>query len=272
MACGRALRYAGGMSLSRMLRPGRAYLFVGKGAAAHLCQLAAALALKGDVIVLDGGGGFNAYRTAHAIRARTAALFAVQARIAVARAFTCREVLHLLRHTPDRRAPVLILDLLATFYDEAVTDLQSYHLLSLCLKEVLRLQRRAPVVIALSPRHLDTTPGRARLLALLQQALEPINLEVFMGKTTPTINDLLREMEAALGRFRKVLHPAEKEHFDVLLVKARKHVAAIGEAAYLLPLEVAQLAIAFEQEKENLQRDQRLAELERRLEQLGNGR
>src|SRR5512146_2960645 len=89
-------------------------------AQAQMLDLAARLAVGGPVRVLDCGNRFNVYPVARAIRSRTGSLQAALQRIHLARAFTCYQVLALLEEAPDESTPTLVLDLLATFYDEDV--------------------------------------------------------------------------------------------------------------------------------------------------------
>ncbi len=241
--------------------------------AASLLTLIAARAGQGEVFVLDGGNRFNAFHVARAIRFQTVRIYEWQARIHIARAFTCHEMTTLLAHTPATPAPVFILDLLATFYDDAVNDLEVTRLLGLCLTQIHRLQKCAPVFVNLVPHPRgEKDAPRESLSNLLRRSLQPLPLDNLMGKTTPTMTDLIREMEAILAKFRQVLHPTHRTHLDALIVKAKKHTAAISQANHLLPFESIQLAMLLEQEIENAALAARLAALERKLTHLENER
>jgi hypothetical protein len=89
-----------------------------------------------------------------------------------------------------------------------------------------------------------------------------------MGKTTPTTNDVLREAERAMNQFKKVLQPLERNSLQALFVNARKHIAAISEANYLLPFESILLAMVLEQEKAAAARDQKIRGLEIALQEM----
>jgi hypothetical protein len=90
-------------------------------------------------------------------------------RIQLARAFTCYQLLALLRDTPEERVPTLVLDLLATFYDESVPAAESQRLLRSCVQHLTRLNRVAPV--AISVRRPDGIPvNRPELLEFLVAA------------------------------------------------------------------------------------------------------
>ena len=138
-----------------------------------LLDFTAILALRGPVRVLDAGNRFDPYRVSRAIRRQTPQLDQALARILVARAFTCYQVITLLQQTPDTPEPKLIFDLLATFYDEVVSYVESYRLLQIAVSSLLRLRRQAPVII--SARSLPET-SRAGLLKLLRHTADLVLL------------------------------------------------------------------------------------------------
>jgi len=90
--------------------------------------IAAQLALRGEVTVLDGGNRFQAYRVAHLIRRHTPDVSAAVNRLFIRRAFTCYQMLAILENTPSLKQPHLILDLLGTFYDDHVPTYEARNL------------------------------------------------------------------------------------------------------------------------------------------------
>jgi hypothetical protein len=104
----------------------------------------AALALKGSVIVLDGGMLFDAYRVVAAARGQSRILD----RIRFARAFTCYQMVALLERTPAEEACTVVLDLLATFQDENVPAGERLRLLKLCLPHLTRLSRVSGALVS----------------------------------------------------------------------------------------------------------------------------
>ena len=121
-------------------------------------ELIARLALHGPLTVLDGGNCFPAYRLIRAVRGRTEDLSGVLGRIFLRRAFTCHQMLALLEGTPARPQPYILLDLLATFYDEQVPEAESRRLLEGCLRQVERLAQVAPLLVTVT---LPRTPERS---------------------------------------------------------------------------------------------------------------
>ncbi len=118
----------------------------------QITTLTAELALRGAVTVLDGGNRFAAYQAIRMLRMRTHNVEEAANRIFVRRAFTCHQMLTLLETSPSLPQPYIILDMLATFYDENVSLQEVDRLLEHCLVQLDRLRMTAPVVISLT-RH-----------------------------------------------------------------------------------------------------------------------
>lgn len=116
-----------------------------------ISRLVAECALRDTVTVLDGGNRFQPYRVSHLLRQKTTAVNSIAKRIFIRRAFTCYQMLALLENTPALRQPYILLDLLATFYDDHVPTHEARRLLETCLHQIDRLGQFAPVVITLAP-------------------------------------------------------------------------------------------------------------------------
>jgi hypothetical protein len=120
--------------------------------------LAAELALSGPVTVLDGGNRFAAFRLMQHLRLHLPDPAPAARRVFVRRAFTCYQMQALLDAAPSRPQPHILLDLLATFYDENVPLPEARHLLESCLRQVERLSQAGSLLVTLSP---PPSPGRA---------------------------------------------------------------------------------------------------------------
>src|SRR5512146_734182 len=165
--------YPGSMDVPAFPFSGQLALVIGPHAVqAQMLDLAARLAVGGPLRVLDCGNRFNVYPVARAIRSRTAGLQAALERIHLARAFTCYQVLTLLEEAPDEGVPTLVLDLLATFYDEDVKLPESQRLLRRCLLQLRRLCRSAPLIVSAQPPKPIISAERAVLLDSLRQAAQ----------------------------------------------------------------------------------------------------
>lgn len=225
----------------------------------------AALAALGGATVLDGGNQFNAFRVARAVRWNTVELRAQLDTLRVARAFNCYQMLTLCQMAPRNGKPCLALDLLETFEGEEVELSERMRLLRLCVQQLQQVNRQAPVVVSLSLPKTDLEEWR-QLANLVRRAATHTLEEGFMGKTVPTINLVIQETEAILGRFARVLTPEERGALRNLFARAKKHIAAISEANHLLPFETVQQAMLLEQEREILALKAEVAEIKRRLD------
>jgi hypothetical protein len=105
----------------------------------EIAALSAELALCGPVTVLDGGNCFPFYRFARLVRAKTLEGAFAARRLFIRRAFTCYQMLELLESTPALDQPYLVLDPLATFYDEQIPEREVRRLLDACLVQINRL-------------------------------------------------------------------------------------------------------------------------------------
>ena len=120
-------------------------------ASALMLELSARLSAAGELRVLDGGNRFNVYPVARAVRRYTSDLTGALARIRLVRAFTCYQMAALLAETPADGLPTLVIDLLATFYDDNAKLTESQRLLADCIPHLKRLSQFAPVVVSTRP-------------------------------------------------------------------------------------------------------------------------
>ncbi len=71
-----------------------------------------------------------------------------------------------------------------------------------------------------------------------------------MGRTVPSFRMQLEEIIVELSVFRRALRGDEKEAFDDIVNKARKHASSCTVAPTLDPLGAMLLSILIEQQKE----------------------
>ncbi|MCJ7518414.1 MAG: hypothetical protein MUO42_01910 [Anaerolineaceae bacterium] len=154
-----------------------------------MLELAARLALTGELRVLDGGNRFNVYPVARTIRRYSPELTAALARIRLARAFTCYQAAAMLAEMPAEPRPLLVIDLLATFYDESVNLNESRRLLAGCIPHLQRLSQAAPVVVSAKPP-APVSAERAMLAETLRGAASGAwQLEALPVPKAPTLWD-----------------------------------------------------------------------------------
>ncbi len=242
-----------------------------------MLELAARLALSGELRVLDGGNRFNVYPVARTIRRYSPELTAALARIRLARAFTCYQAAAMLAEMPAEPRPLLVIDLLATFYDESVNLNESRRLLAGCIPHLQRLSRCAPVVVSAKPP-APRQPERARaggspadMPLRVPGSLKPLPAprrrhavgpgSLSMGRTLPSITQEFMQEQEAFARFRRALRRADQLALDDLFASARQHLSAAAYAAHALPMETFLLSMLLEQHKEVLRLRRELDEL-----------
>jgi len=71
-----------------------------------------------------------------------------------------------------------------------------------------------------------------------------------MGRTVPTYRMTLESIIHSWGDFRRALPGEDREVFDQMVNRARRHASASTYAAFSDPVEGALLSILLEQEKE----------------------
>ena len=118
-----------------------------RGVVQSLMSMTAALALRGRVIVVDGGNCFDGYALARALRRRTHQIQPALKQVWLSRAFTCYQMTAMLAELPINGTPVIILDMLSTFLDENVNFTKRQRLLDNSLNLLRRISEGAPVAV-----------------------------------------------------------------------------------------------------------------------------
>ncbi|GAP14328.1 hypothetical protein LARV_02095 [Longilinea arvoryzae] len=140
----------------------------GRAATQRLLDLAARLALRGPLLLLDCGNSANPLPLVRELRRLTIDPVRALGNIQLARAFTCYQVKALLEQVAffPAQQPLLIFDLLATFYDESVSDAEGRRLLEQSLHCIRHVRRSAPVLISVRQPPADF-PEREAFVDLL---------------------------------------------------------------------------------------------------------
>ena len=136
-----------------------------------MTMLTAHLALTGRVRLVDAGNCFDGYGLARQLRQQTSYWQQALERVSVARAFTCYQVETLLSELVADVSPVLVLNLLDTFYDENVKLAERLRLLEVSLGELRRLCRMASVAVSSG---FPTPDQPAELLEVLAGAARQV--------------------------------------------------------------------------------------------------
>ena len=121
--------------------------------------------------VFDGGNRFDGYFVARMARRMSPQPEVVLGRLRLSRAFTCYQLAQLVEEATASLSPVLILDLLSTFYDESVPLRDAERLLTKVISHLKRLAAVGPVIVgAREPKTL--VKERWKLLDQLQVAAD----------------------------------------------------------------------------------------------------
>ncbi len=149
-----------------------------------LMSLLATLALRGRVLVVDGGNCFDGYALARTLRMHTHEVNAALKQVWLSRAFTCYQMVAMLAELPVDGTPVIVLDMLATFLDENVSLSKRLRLLDSSLNLLRRISQGAPVAVWARTRTTSASAEDQQLLApLLEVAREIWELQ---APETPT--------------------------------------------------------------------------------------
>jgi hypothetical protein len=93
---------------------------------------------------------------------------------------------------------------------------------------------------------------------------------IAMGRTNPTYRDALRAIEERWAAFRRALRRRDQPRFDRLFEYAREHADASGLLNHQNPLLPALLSIELEQEARLDDHEERLEELEMKVDRLSD--
>lgn len=131
----------------------------------RLFELTASMALAGQLTVLDGGNCFQGYRLARAIKCQLSgpdtdtAFDQALHNVLLSRVFTCYQMETLLSEGSFETAPILVLDFLATFYDQSVRVADRRRLLGNCLARLKVISKHAPVAVWVRQRSVIPQEG-----------------------------------------------------------------------------------------------------------------
>ena len=130
------------------------------------------LASRGETpLIFDGGNRFDGYFVARMARRMAPRPELALGRLRLSRAFTCYQLAQLIEEADASLSPVLVLDLLSTFYDESVPLRDVERLLTKVISHLKRLAAVGPVIVgAREPKTM--VQDRWKLLEQLQIACD----------------------------------------------------------------------------------------------------
>ncbi len=133
-----------------------------------LLEVITQLALQAHIRVIVGGNRFDAHQLARIIRRHTVHVDQTLERIHLARPFTCYQVLTLLEQ-PQATTPLVVLDMLSTFYDDNISKADSIRLVRTAVTHMCQFGELVPILVTLRP---PPTPERQELTELIQDAAD----------------------------------------------------------------------------------------------------
>lgn len=130
-----------------------------------LFEMVARLALAGRLTTVDGGNCFQGYYLARAIKRQRSdlgtetAFYSALNNILLSRVFTCYQMAARLEEPCFSDGPVMVLDFLATFYDQTVRVAERRRLLEGCLTRLRFISRDVPVILWVRQRAVVPQEG-----------------------------------------------------------------------------------------------------------------
>src|SRR5688572_19699009 len=115
-------------------------------------ELIANLILKGPLFVISGDEWLPAFELPRIIRRQTTAVREVMNHLYTARASSCYRLFDSLASIPSKGEPILVMDLLHTFYDADIPLRTRLFRLRECCRELKRLAFYRPVIVMTQER------------------------------------------------------------------------------------------------------------------------
>jgi hypothetical protein len=132
----------------------------------QILTLIAGLTDHAPLLVFDGGNQFNAFRVARLTHGRPEIL----KRIKISRAFTCYQMLSLLEGINPIHETILLLDFLATLYDESASFPDRTRLLALSLSHIRKLSLHNGLLVTVHPPAITSPESESLIAQLTRQA------------------------------------------------------------------------------------------------------
>lgn len=171
-------------SLVRSARPGQIYLIAGNGRSIwpHTQMVADVLGILGPLHIILGGNRYTLDYLPVLLGRRVIDIYTILNQIKVSRAETCYQMLDALKKTPAGNTPLIVMELLSSFYDENLSNEEVTGVLNSCVAALIRLSKNTPIIITADP-----DDRRPELIALLYNLADAV---VEMAPNTKPENDL----------------------------------------------------------------------------------
>lgn len=156
-------------SLVPLAEPGSIYLFQGERNVLRsaMQELVDRFAMQEAVQVIVGGNWISFDGLPLLLGERAGSLYEILDHISVSRAETCYQMVDTLLALQPSSAPLIITDMLASFYEEDLTEQEVGTLLRKCLDRIKYLSQFAPVLV-----DAESDAARPKLLARLEDCAD----------------------------------------------------------------------------------------------------
>ena len=133
-----------------LAHPGFVYLFQGESDVLYVAvqEMIDRFALQAPVQVIVGGNRIGFEHLPLIAGEQIGSIYEILDRIWISRAETCYQMLDVLQALKPSAAPLVITDMLASFYEDDLTKQEVTMLLQNCLAHVQRISEMAPVLIS----------------------------------------------------------------------------------------------------------------------------
>jgi hypothetical protein len=150
--------------LAPFVQAGNIYLFQGEGPTLlpAIQNLIDHFALQEEVRVIVGANRISFDRLLLMLGEQAGSAYEILDRIQVSRAEICYQMFDVLTSLPIDPTPLVIIDMLESFYEEELTPDEVTLLLQNCLDRIYQLSQEAPILI--SARGDPSRPGLIRML------------------------------------------------------------------------------------------------------------
>jgi len=157
------------LGLPPLARPGQIYLITGQSPLIRplVQELLHRFAILGELRVILGGNRFSLERLPILLGDDIARLPEVLNGVKISRGETCYQLLDALKQTETSPIPLVVMDMLDSFYNEDLTEREVERVLADSLAHVQRLSKKAPLLLSAS-----ANPGREQLLKALRDIAE----------------------------------------------------------------------------------------------------
>lgn len=170
-----------------LAHPGSVYLFQGEGDVLYIAmqEMIDRFALKAPVQVVVGGNRIDFEHLPLIAGEQIGNIYEILDRIWVSRAETCYQMLDVLQALKPSAAPLVITDMLASFYEDDLTMQEITMLLQNCLAQVQRISELAPVLIganadALRPNLIEMLERHADMRFYFEPSNPPKELQTVL--------------------------------------------------------------------------------------------